>query len=238
MSLLEVRDLHVAYGDFEALHGVSLDVEEREIVAVIGANGAGKSTTLRAIAGLAPPRSGTIFFGGEPVHGLGPRALVQRGIALALEGRQLFPEMSVEDNLLVGTDARGSASAHARLKMVYERLPLLAERRAQLAGTLSGGEQQMAAIARALMSEPRLLLLDEPSLGLAPRIVQQIFEWVREIHAAGTTVVLVEQNVGASLALAQRAYVLAEGRVTLVGPADEIARDAGVKEAYLGAPKK
>ena len=232
--LLQIESLHVAYGVFEALHGVSLEVDEGKIVAIIGANGAGKSTTLRAIAGLTPPRSGTITYAGERVEGLSSRALVQRGIALCPEGRQLFPEMSVEDNLLVGTEVRGSRQARTNLQKMYERLPVLADRRSQLAGTLSGGEQQMAAIARALMSQPRLLLLDEPSLGLAPRIVQQIFEWVREIHQAGTTVVLVEQNVSSSLQLAQNAYVLSEGTVALHGPAEEIARDAGVREAYLG----
>ena len=233
-ALLGVRELHVSYGDFEALHGASIDVENGSIVAIIGANGAGKTTMLRAIAGLTPPRSGEIVLDGENIAGLGPRALVTRGVALALEGRQLFAEMTVEENLLVGAEARGAERARANLRAMYERLPVLHQRRAQLAGTLSGGEQQMAAIARALMSEPRLLLLDEPSLGLAPLIVEQIFQWVREIHAAGTTVVLVEQNVAASLKLAQYAYVLAEGRVALRGPAEEIARDAAVKEAYLG----
>ena len=233
-ALLQLENLHVSYGVFEALHGVSLDVEEGQIVAIIGANGAGKSTTLRAISGLTPPRSGTITYAGERVDGLSARALVQRGIALCPEGRQLFPEMSVEDNLLVGTEVRGGERARSNLQKMYERLPVLFDRRSQLAGTLSGGEQQMEAIARALMSEPRLLLLDEPSLGLAPRIVQQIFEWVREIHQTGTTVVLVEQNVSASLQLARHAYVLSEGTVALHGAADEVARDAAVREAYLG----
>ncbi len=232
--LLRLEDLHVAYGDFEALHGVSLEIEEGSIVAILGANGAGKSTTLRGISGLTPPRSGTITYAGERIDGLPPRALVERGIALTPEGRQLFPSMSVEDNLLVGTEARATSRARENLRKMYDRLPILAERRTQLAGTLSGGEQQMAAIARALMSEPRLLLLDEPSLGLAPRIVQQIFDWVRDIHQGGTTIVLVEQNVASSLQLARYAYVLAEGLVALHGPAEEIARDAGVREAYLG----
>ena len=232
--LLRLDNLHVAYGDFEAIHGVSLEIEEGEIVAILGANGAGKSTTLRAISGLTPPRSGTITYADERVDGLSPRELVERGIALTPEGRQLFPSMSVEDNLLVGTEARATSRARENLKKMYDRLPILAERRTQLAGTLSGGEQQMAAIARALMSEPRLLLLDEPSLGLAPRIVQQIFDWVREIHQGGTTVILVEQNVASSLQLARHAYVLAEGVVALHGPAEEIAVDAGVRQAYLG----
>lgn len=234
-TLLKVEDLHINYGDFEAVHGVSLDVDEGEIVAIVGANGAGKSTTLRAICGLTPPRSGAIIYAGERVDGLLPKDLVRRGIALVLEGRQLFPEMTVEDNLLVGAESRASSKARKNLDAMYQRLPRLAERRTQLAGTLSGGEQQMAAIARALMSEPRLLLLDEPSLGLAPVIVQQIFDWIRDIHDAGTTVLLVEQNVAASLQLARHAYVLAEGRVALHGPAEEIARDAGVRQAYLGA---
>ena len=234
MSLLRVEDLHVNYGDFEALHGVSLEVDEGEIVTVIGANGAGKTTTLKAIAGLLPPRGGEIFFDGERVGGRSPRSLVERGIALSLEGRQLFPEMTVEENLLVGAEARAIRNARANLRAMFARLPRLAERRRQLAGTLSGGEQQMAAIARALMSEPRLLLLDEPSLGLAPLIVEQIFAWVREINSTGTTIVLVEQNVAQSLRLARHAYVLAEGRVALHGPAEEIARDADVKRAYLG----
>ena len=232
--LLKVEDLYVNYGDFEAVHGVSLEVDEGSIVAIVGANGAGKTTTLRAISGLTPPRGGSILYAGERVDGLAPKSLVERGIALVLEGRQLFPEMSVEDNLLAGADARATGKARLNLQAMYERLPRLAERRTQLAGTLSGGEQQMAAIARALMSEPKLLLLDEPSLGLAPVIVQQIFDWIREINKTGTTVLLVEQNVAASLQLARHAYVLAEGRVALHGPAEEIARDAGVRQAYLG----
>lgn len=234
-ALLKVDDLHVNYGEFEAVHGVSLEVEEGEIVAIVGANGAGKSTTLRSISGLTPARSGSITYAGERVDGMLPKDLVERGIALVLEGRQLFPEMTVEDNLLVGAQARAGGNARKNLAAMYERLPRLAERRTQLAGTLSGGEQQMAAIARALMSEPRLLLLDEPSLGLAPVIVQQIFDWIRDIHDAGTTVLLVEQNVASSLKLASHAFVLAEGRVALHGPADEIERDAGVRQAYLGA---
>ena len=233
-ALLSLHDVHVAYGDFEALHGVSLDVAEGEVVAIVGANGAGKTTTLRAIAGLTPPRRGEIRYAGERVDGASPRSLVERGIALVPESRQLFPEMTVEDNLLVGTEARASARARANLRSMYERFPLLSERRSQLAGTLSGGEQQMVAIARGLMSEPRLLLLDEPSLGLAPRIVARIFEWIGEIHRSGTTIVLVEQNVAAALQLARHAYVLAEGSVALHGPADEIASDAGVRQAYLG----
>jgi len=228
-------DVRVAYGDFVALQGVSLTVDEGEIVAIIGANGAGKSTTRKAIAGLCGCRSGTIEFAAARIDGLGTGPLVERGIALVLEGRQLFAEMTLEENLLAGADVRRArAGARRVLAHMYERLPVLAERRNQLAGTLSGGEQQMAAIARALMSQPRLLLLDEPSLGLAPRMFAQIFAWIQEINRAGTTIVLVEQNVAQSLALARNAYVLAEGRVALAGTAEAIAGDAGVQRAYLG----
>ncbi|GAC1405087.1 MAG: ABC transporter ATP-binding protein [Candidatus Velthaea sp.] len=236
MNLLEIESLEVAYGDFVAVHDVSLAVPAESIVAVIGANGAGKSTTLRAIAGITRCRSGSITFDGERIENCSPNQLVERGIALVLEGRQLFPEMTVEENLLVGSDVpRARRGARARLQRMYAQLPVLAERRTQLAATLSGGEQQMAAIARALMSEPRLLLLDEPSLGLAPRIVAQIFSLIVDIRSTGTTVVLVEQNVAQSLALASYAYVLAEGRVALCGDAAKIAGDAGIQRAYLGA---
>jgi branched-chain amino acid transport system ATP-binding protein len=235
VSRLEVRDLRVSYGEFAALQGVSLDVESGEIVAIVGANGAGKSTLLKAIAGLVPARAGTIAFDGRRCDGCSPRTLVERGIAMTLEGRQLFPEMTIEDNLLAGAEIRrGRGRAKANLAAIYDRLSVLRERRHQLAGTLSGGEQQMVAIGRSLMSEPALLLLDEPSLGLAPRIVGRIFEWVRDINRAGTTVVIVEQNIAASLALASRAYVLAEGRVVMAGIAADIARDEGVRVAYLG----
>jgi branched-chain amino acid transport system ATP-binding protein len=236
VSWLEVRDLCVSYGEFAALQGVSLDVERGEIVAIVGANGAGKSTLLKTIAGLLRARSGTIVFDGRSGEACSPRTLVERGIAITLEGRQLFAEMTVEDNLLAGAEIRRSRSrAKANLAAIYERLEVLRERRHQLAGTLSGGEQQMVAIGRSLMSEPSLLLLDEPSLGLAPRVVARIFDWVREINRAGATVVIVEQNIAASLALASRAYVLAEGRVVMAGDAAEIARDEGVRVAYLGA---
>ena len=235
MSWLEVRDLHVSYGQFAAVQGVSLDVERGDIVAIVGANGAGKTTTLKALAGLLPAKSGTIAFDGRRCEGSNPRTLVERGIALTLEGRQLFGEMTIEDNLLAGSEiGRSRARSRANLAAIYDRLPRLRERRRQLAGTLSGGEQQMVAIGRSLMSEPSLLLLDEPSLGLAPRIVRDIFEWVRDINRAGTTVVMVEQNVAASLALATRAYVLSEGRVVLTGSAAAIAADEGVQTAYLG----
>jgi len=230
-----VRDLCVSYGQFAALQDVSLDVERGDIVAIVGANGAGKSTTLKALAGLVPPRAGTIAFAGRPCEGSSPRTLVERGIAMTLEGRQLFGEMTVEENLLTGAEIRRSrARAKANLAAIYDRLSTLRERRHQLAGTLSGGEQQMVAIGRSLMSEPNLLLLDEPSLGLAPRMVARIFEWVRDINRAGTTVVIVEQDIAASLKLATHAYVLSEGRVVMAGSAEEIARDEGVRAAYLG----
>ena len=235
MSLLEVSDLHVAYGEFAALHGVTLAVEEGEIVAIIGANGAGKSTLLKAVAGLLPTQSGTIAFAGERVERAAARRRVDLGLALTLEGRRLFPEMTVEENLLVGSEiARARGRARANVERMYERFPVLANRRTQLAGTLSGGEQQMCAIARSLMSEPRMLMLDEPSLGLAPRITAQIFDLVVAINATGTTVVLVEQNVEQTLAIANRAYVLNEGTIAMSGAAGEVSSREEVRAAYLG----
>ncbi|GAC1570789.1 MAG: ABC transporter ATP-binding protein [Candidatus Elarobacter sp.] len=235
MSWLEVRDLRVSYGDFAALQGVSLDVERGDIVAIVGANGAGKSTTLKALAGLVPTAGGTIAFDGRRTEGCSARTLVDRGMAMTLEGRQLFPEMTVEDNLLAGAEiGRSRSNARANLAGIYDRLGAVRDRRRQLAGTLSGGEQQMVAIGRSMMSEPSLLLLDEPSLGLAPRIVADIFAWIRDINRNGPTVVLVEQNSAASLVHASRAYVRPEGRVAMSGAAAEIARDEGVRAAYLG----
>jgi branched-chain amino acid transport system ATP-binding protein len=234
-ALLHVEDLYVSYGEFEALHGVSLEVQEGEIVAIVGANGAGKTTTLRALAGLTPPRRGRISYGGQRVDGLPPRELVERGIALIPEGRQLFPQMSVEDNLLVGAEARATGRARANLNRMYERLPLLSERRSQLAGTLSGGEQQMVAIARGLMSEPHVLLLDEPSLGLAPRVMAQVMDLVvRLSRERGLTIVLVEQNARSALAVADHGVVLNLGRVVASADAATLAADVALRHHYLG----
>lgn len=233
--MLEVAAIDVYYADVQALWGVSFTVKEREIVTLIGANGAGKSSSLRAISGTVPPRSGQILFEGAPITGMPPYELVTRGISLIPEARQLWPGMSVLENLELGaytTDARKRKDES--LKRVFELFPRLNERRHQKAGTLSGGEQQMCAIGRGLMSLPRLLMLDEPSLGLAPMLVREVFGVVREINSRGVTVLLVEQNVHHALEVAHRAYVLETGRVTLSGPAGELLGDERVREKFLG----
>jgi branched-chain amino acid transport system ATP-binding protein len=233
--VLTVDNTDVFYGDVQALWGVSFEVKERETVTLIGANGAGKSTTLRAVAGLLRPRSGSITFEGKPVAGLPAHELVGMGMALIPEARQLWPGMSVAENLELGayTQAARSASS-ATLKHVYELFPRLYERRQQKAGTLSGGEQQMCAIGRGLMSRPRLLMLDEPSLGLAPILVKELFRIIKEINNQGVTVLLVEQNVHRALEISDRAYVLETGRVSLAGASGELLGDARVKEKFLG----
>lgn len=233
--MLAVRDLAAGYGDFQALHGVSFTVERGEIVSIVGSNGAGKSTTLKSLLGIVRPRGGTIVFDGERIDGASPAAVVQRGIALVPEGRNLFYDMTVEENLLVGAHVpRARRESQRRLGAMVERFPLLGEIRRRPAGTLSGGQQQIVAIARALMSEPRLLLMDEPSLGLSPKITRDIFTMVREIHAAGVAVVLVEQNAVQALELADRAYVIAEGRSVMEGTGAAIRADADVKRRFLG----
>jgi branched-chain amino acid transport system ATP-binding protein len=235
MSLLSVAGLEAAYGDFRALHGVSFSVEPGEIVSVIGSNGAGKTTTLKSLMGIVRPSAGEIVFDGERIDGRPPRDIVERGLALVPEGRNLFREMSVEDNLLVGAHVRRVRSrAAARAGEICERFPMLQKLRKRLAGTLSGGQQQVVAIGRALMSEPRILLMDEPSLGLSPKTTLEIFDVVREINRAGMAVVLVEQNVVQALDLAARAYVLSEGRTVMEGIATEIRSDAEVKRRFLG----
>lgn len=235
MSMLEVSNLCVHYGAIEALHGVSLRVERGQIVTLVGCNGAGKSTTLRAISGLVRPSSGAIRFEERDLTGLAPHEIVRLGLAQAPEGRGIFANLSVEENLELGAYARkdieGIRKDRAR---ALELFPRLGERLAQSAGTLSGGEQQMLAIARALLAKPRLLLLDEPSLGLAPQIVQTIFKIIREINASGTTVLLVEQNAHMALEVASYAYVLEVGSVKMEGPAAELARSDEVRKAYLG----
>ncbi|TAM76998.1 ABC transporter ATP-binding protein [bacterium] len=233
--MLSVRDLNVSYGDFKALHGVSLEVDEGETVVIVGANGAGKTTTMKSIAGILHVRSGEIQLCGERIERKSPREIVERGLVLVPEGRHLFAEMTVQENLLVGGQAvRSRRNLRANTAAMEERFPILGQRRSQAAGTLSGGEQQMLAVARALMSEPRIILMDEPSIGLSPLLTARIFAMVREINGMGITVVLVEQNVVQSLELATRAYVIAEGRVVLQGGAAEIRGHADVKRAYLG----
>src|SRR5262249_19900717 len=224
-----------AYGDLVAVSDVTLEVRAGEMVALVGANGAGKTTTLRAISGLLPARRGSIEFDGRPIAGLGPSEIVARRIAHVPEGRQLFPSMSVVDNLELGCRSAAARSARqATLDRVLALFPRLAERRSQLAGTLSGGEQQMCAIGRGLMAQPRLLMLDEPSLGLAPVVVRAIFEAVARINREGMTVLLVEQNVRRSLELSHRAYVLDNGRTTLEGSGAQLLASPHVKQAYLG----
>lgn len=233
--MLEVKDLHVYYSAIHALKGLSLTVRQGEIVTLIGANGAGKSTTLRTVSGLITPRSGDIAFEGTSIAGSKAHEIVRRGISQVPEGRRIFADMTVMENLELGAFTRSDADGIAAdIDMVFGRFPRLAERRTQLAGTLSGGEQQMLAMGRALMSRPRLLLLDEPSMGLAPLLIKEIFSIIVDINAAGTTVLLVEQNANMALSIAHRAYVLETGRITLSGDAKELAASEDVRKAYLG----
>ncbi len=232
--VLEVRDLHVSYGAIEALKGISVLLSEGEIVTLIGANGAGKSTTLRAIMGLTPARGGEIRFRGEPILSTPTFRLVRSGLTLVPEGRAIFANLSVRENLEMGAYARRDPAIERDFEKVFRIFPRLKERESQTAGTLSGGEQQMLAIGRALMSQPKVLLLDEPSLGLAPILVHTIFEAIEEIHREGTPVLLVEQNANAALKHSNRAYVLETGTVSLEGPSEEVAANPKVKEAYLG----
>ena len=235
MSLLRIDGIEVGYGDLTAVRDVSLEVREGEVVALIGANGAGKTTTLRALSGLLPLRRGRIELDGQRLDGLGSAQVAARGIAHVPEGRQLFSTMTVRENLELGARTRAARQARARtLDRVFELFPRLLEREAQLAGTLSGGEQQMCAIGRGLMACPRLLVLDEPSLGLAPVLVKTIFEDLARINGQGLTVLLVEQNVLRSLRLAHRGYVIDNGRTTLAGPRDELLASGHIKQAYLG----
>ncbi len=236
--MLSVRGLCVAYGHVQALRGVDLDAREGEITAIIGSNGAGKTSTLMAISGLAPVTGGEVLFRGAPITRRPAHQITVLGITQILEGRQLFADQSVEDNLLLGaytTVRRHRARVQARMEREMNRFPILRTRRTQLAGTLSGGEQQMLAIARGLMSEPKLLLMDEPSMGLAPLMVQQIARTIRTLKDEGATIVLVEQMASVALQLADRAYVLENGRVTLTGTGRELAANPEVKRAYLGA---
>jgi branched-chain amino acid transport system ATP-binding protein len=233
--LLEISDLHVRYGHIEALHGIDLHVERGEIVTILGANGAGKSTTLLAVSGLVRPWRGSIRLGDTLLHKLPAHRIVRQGVAQAPEGRRVFGTLTVHENLSLGAFcSRDPSRSRQTEEWIYQLFPVLAERRRQLAGTLSGGEQQMLAIGRALMADPQILLLDEPSLGLAPILVKTIFQTLREINQAGMTIVLVEQNARAALKLAHRGYVLEVGRIALAGPAADLLADPRVQNAYLG----
>jgi len=232
--MLEVSDLHAGYGAFRVLQGVSLSVSAGEIVAVLGANGVGKTTLNRALSGLIPTTAGTIRFEGADITGQDSSRIVSAGLIHVPEGRKIFPDLSVRDNLLLGAYLRGKVHRARNLARVLETFPRLAERLRQRAGTMSGGEQQMLAIGRALMSEPRLLILDEPSLGLSPLLTEQLFELIARLHGQGLAILLVEQNVVQSLAIAGRAYVLENGRVALSGSAASLAADARLATAYLG----
>lgn len=232
--MLKVDDINVYYGSIHAVKGISFEVNEGEIVTLIGANGAGKSTTLNTVAGLLRPKRGTIEFEGESLTGIPAHKIVSKGIALCPEGRRVFLQMSVRENLEMGAFTRDDSEAKETIETVFERFPRLKERENQSAGTLSGGEQQMLAMGRALMSKPRLLMLDEPSMGLAPILVEEIFDIIDELHKSGTTVLLVEQNAQMALSIADRAYVLETGTVSMSGTAAELANDDRVRKAYLG----
>ena len=233
--MLKIDNIHVYYGAIHALKGVSLEVHKGEIVTLIGANGAGKSTTLRTVSGLLAPKSGGISFLGENIAGMPAHEIVKHGISQVPEGRRIFAEMSVQENLEMGAFTRkDKAGVEKDFEIVYNRFPRLKERRKQQAGTLSGGEQQMLAMGRALMSRPKLLLLDEPSMGLAPLLIKEIFSIIEDINREGTTILLVEQNANMALSIAHRAYVMETGRITLQGAAKELAASEDVRKAYLG----
>ena len=234
MSMLKVSDLNVYYGSIHALKGISFSVEEGEIVTLIGANGAGKSTTLNTIAGLLHPRSGSIKFNGESLASVPAHKIPTLGVALCPEGRRVFQQMTVEENLEMGAFTRKDDGIADSLELVFHSFPRLKERRRQMAGTLSGGEQQMLAMGRALMSNPRLMMLDEPSMGLSPILTQEIFHIIKSLHQQGVTILLVEQNARMALSVADRAYVLETGRITMSGEARELAHDERVRQAYLG----
>ncbi len=235
MALLEVKDLQVYYGVIQALKGISFEVNEGEVIALIGANGAGKSTTLHTITGLKSPKSGSVFFDGKDITKLPAHKIVALGMAHVPEGRRVFSQLTVYENLKMGAyTQKDKQKFEESLQMVYERFPRLKERKNQSAGTLSGGEQQMLAMGRALMSNPKILLMDEPSMGLSPILVNEIFDIIQSVSASGTTVLLVEQNAKKALAIADRAYVLETGRIVKEGPASVLMNDESIKKAYLG----
>lgn len=239
MSLLEVKDLVVSYGGIEALKGISFSVDEGQIVTLIGANGAGKSTTLRAITGIVPVKSGTILYNGEDITGMDTQKVVERGIALVPEGRRVFANLTVLENLKIGAYLRkDTAQIQKDIEYIYKLFPRLEERSWQLAGTLSGGEQQMLAVGRAMMTRPRLIMMDEPSLGLAPLVVKDIFGIISRLSADGITILLIEQNANAALHAAHYGYVLETGMMTLSGTGEELLSSKSIQEAYLGREKK
>ena len=235
-ALLKVQDLHVSYGAVRAIKGISLEVNDGELVSLIGANGAGKTTTLHTISGLVPAESGSIGLDGHDLRKTAPNKIIELGLAHVPEGRHVFARMTVEENLMMGAYiVRDRARIKRRLEMVYDHFPRLSERARQFAGTLSGGEQQMLAMGRALMTEPKMLLLDEPSMGLSPILVKEIFGIIKALHADGITILLVEQNAKMALAISDRAYVLETGLITMSGNAQELLHDDKVRRAYLGA---
>jgi branched-chain amino acid transport system ATP-binding protein len=235
MALLELDDVHTYYGNIEALKGISIEVDEGEIVTLIGSNGAGKSTTLRSISGLTPPRVGSIKFKGKDIGETPPQEIVRLGISLSPEGRKIFPRMSVRENLDLGAYLRRDTDIQSDLDRVFDLFPRLKEREKQKAGTMSGGEQQMLAMGRALMARPQVLLLDEPSMGLAPVLVERIYETVEEINKQGTTILLVEQNANFALGVSNRAYVLEVGTISLSDDSEKLRENPEVQRAYLGA---
>ena len=234
MALLEVKDLVVSYGAIKAVQGISFEVHAGELVTLIGANGAGKSTIMKAISGLEKPQSGSITFDGKPIHMLPSHKIVQLGLCQVPEGRQIFPRMSVQENLDMGAYTRGRDNYSGELDAAFAMFPVLKDRRRQMAGTLSGGEQQMLAVARAMMGRPKMLMLDEPSLGLAPLVVQDIFEMLRKIRSEGTTILLVEQNARMALGISDRGYVMETGRLVLSGTGEELLNNERVVEFFLG----
>ncbi len=234
ITMLKVSGLKVAYGGIQAVKGVSFEVQQGELVSLIGANGAGKTTTLKAVTGTQAVADGDILFMGQSIRGQGPWDLVKQGLVMVPEGRGTFTRMTITENLQMGAFVRNDSEIAADLERVFARFPRLKERRAQLAGTMSGGEQQMLAMGRALMARPKVLLLDEPSMGLSPIMVDKIFETIAEVHAAGTTVLLVEQNASRALALANRGYVMESGEITMSGDAKALLNDPRVRAAYLG----
>ncbi|MEW6097949.1 MAG: ABC transporter ATP-binding protein [Pseudomonadota bacterium] len=233
-TILKIAGLRVAYGGIQAVKGVSLEVKQGELVSLIGANGAGKTTTLKAITATQPVADGTVEYMGESTRGKGAWELVQRGLVMVPEGRGTFTRMTITENLLMGAYTRNDKEIEADIERVFSLFPRLKERRNQLAGTMSGGEQQMLAMGRALMARPKLLLLDEPSMGLSPIMVDKIFEVVNDIHKQGVTILLVEQNASRALQLANRGYVMDSGEITMTGPADQLLNDPKVRAAYLG----